>query len=79
MDLLFEKGLNYSVEITHEVDGFSISYHAIDFDGLELERTDARLLVERIRKRALQPTASSFFLVLLVNSSRFVRILNLLR
>jgi hypothetical protein len=48
--LFFEKGLNYSVEIMHEIDGFLISYQTIGFDDLELEGTDVRLLLERIRK-----------------------------
>jgi len=52
MDLKFEEGRNYSVEITHEIDGFLISYHKILFNDFSLEKTDIKLLLRRIAEVA---------------------------
>jgi len=64
MDLEFEEGRNYSVEITQEIDGFLISYHKILFNGFSLEKTDIKLLLRRIAEvaKVLNVKASQFVL-----------------
>lgn len=48
MDLEFERGRNYSIEVTHNINGFLISYQKIWFNDISLENTDIKLLLKRI-------------------------------
>jgi len=66
MNLEFENGRSYSVDITHNISGFLISYQKIGFDGLGLEKTDVEFLLRRITKIAsiLKVKPSQFLLEL---------------
>jgi hypothetical protein len=67
MNLEFEKGQGYSVEITHNINDFLISYQKIGFNELSLDKTDIKLLLERITKIAstLNVKPSQFLLELI--------------
>jgi hypothetical protein len=50
-NLVFDKGENYPVDITHEIEGFLISYESIAFDDMPLEEiTNLKSILERIKR-----------------------------
>ena len=64
-NLAFDKGRNCSIEITHEMGGFLISYQAIAFDDIPLEAiTDFKSILERVKRVAkeLKVSPSEFIL-----------------
>lgn len=52
IQLVFKKGKNYSVDSTHEIDGFLISYHAILNNDVPLEETNVKSFLKRIKRVA---------------------------
>jgi len=52
IQLVFKKGQNYTVNPTHEIDGFLISYYAILYNDVPLEKTNVKSFLKRIKRVA---------------------------
>jgi hypothetical protein len=51
VDLIFDKGQNFSMEITHEKDGFLINYYDLLFDETKLEEiSNLNSMLDRIKR-----------------------------
>lgn len=64
IQLVFKKGQNYTVNITHKIDDFLISYEAILYNDVPLEKTNVKSFLKRIERVAdeLAINKATFFI-----------------